>query len=54
MGNGPSPSRPPKRWSGMASNRPGGLASTGSRPDTSPRGSEYIDTQQKEIKRKDS
>ncbi|MFD5367800.1 hypothetical protein [Streptomyces sp. NPDC127103] len=38
-----SPSKPPKRHAGMAATTPGGIAYMGSRPNTSPRGSESPD-----------
>ncbi|MFV6032332.1 hypothetical protein [Streptomyces sp. NPDC056264] len=38
-----SPSKPPKRHAGMAATTPGGIAYMGSRPNTSPRSSEYPD-----------
>ncbi|AYG83263.1 hypothetical protein DWB77_05459 [Streptomyces hundungensis] len=39
-----TPARPPKRYPGAASTTPGGRVHLGSRPDTAPRGSEYLDT----------
>ncbi|MFD9248156.1 hypothetical protein ACFV0D_40855 [Streptomyces sp. NPDC059556] len=42
-----SPSKPPKKHSGMAATTPGGIAYMGSRPNTSPRSSEYPDTRRR-------